>query len=630
MMLAMSNELEELALVNCNLGPGLLTTLGQKFRNLRKLDLSSNRRMLVDKEFISMLASCNFLTELKVRSCRGLANASLASMFKSCKQLESVDIMNCPGIGAEYVVFFVFNCPRLRQICVEESKLSDVFKSWASKKLVKLLLEEVLLRLPPRSTFSPSTSDVSLVSKRWLRLYRSTRSTLSLLLSPENCAPHSLSSFLSHFPHLSFLSLTIGDDVSNFSDHLLLSVVSSFPKLRLLCLQPNPLSLSLLLSLSTSCPHLTSLYIALSRPFSFHWLLFFHSLKNLGVHFTSVPVPVPGKSTRVDAASKGKSFDFTSVPVPGESKRVGVASKGQSFDDAELKLETLVLSGIRRGDLGLDWLWRSCKKLKKLQLRRCEGIGDDTSVSSFVNCFKGLQEVELRICGSISNEILSILSENGTSLSSLLVHDGGSGQGLFQFITHSCCNLRKLDLRLPLDVNNNHLSAVAQNFRGLSSLRLQSCCLVTGKGLKTIGLAMSNELEELALINCDMVEREPGLLTALGQTLRNLRRLDLSYNEKLMDKELISMLESCNCLRELKVRGCRGLTNASVVSTYKSCKQLEIVDIMNCPGIEAKAVELFVLNCLRLKQIHVEESKLSDVSRLWASKKFVELIARYS
>ncbi|KAI8541423.1 hypothetical protein RHMOL_Rhmol08G0059700 [Rhododendron molle] len=485
-------------------------------------------------------------------------------------------------------------------------------------------MEEVLSRLPPRSTFSPSTSDVSLVSKRWLRLYRSTRSTLSLLLSPKHCAPHTLSSFLSHFPHLSFLSLTIGDDVSNLSDHLLLSVVSSFPKLRLLCLQPNPLSLPFLLSLSTSCPNLTSLYIALSRPFSFQWLHFFHSLKNLGVHFTSVPLPVPGKSKRL----KGKSFDFTSVPVPGESKRVDAASKGQSFDVAELKLETLVLSGIQRGDLGLDWLWRSCKKLKKLQLRRCEGIGDDTSVSSFVNCFKGLQEVELRICGSISNEILSILAENGTSLSSLLVHDGGSRQGLLQFITHSCCNLRKLDLRLPLDVENNHLSAVAQNFRGLSSLRLQSCCLVTGKGLKTIGLAMRNELEELALINCDMVEREPGLLTALGQTLRNLRKLDLSYNEKLMDEELISMLESCNCLRELKVRGCRGLTNASMVSTFKSCKQLEIVDIMNCPGIESEAVELFVLNCLRLKQIHVEERKLSDVSRLWASKKFVEVIAR--
>lgn len=231
--------------------------------------------------------------------------------------------------------------------------------------------------------------------------------------------------------------------------------------------------------------------------------------------------------------------------------------------------------------------------------------------------------MELRSCRTIVNEILSKLAENCTSLSSLVVYDGCSREGLLHFITQSRCNLQKLDLRLPLDLENSHLFAVAENFRSLSSLRLQSCCLVTGEGLKTIGVAMSDDLEELALINCDVVEREPGLLTTLGQSLRNLRKLDLSYNEMLVDKEFISMLVSCNCLRELNMRGCKGLTNASLVSMFKSCKQLERVDIMNCQGIEAEAVELFVLNCTGLRQINVEESKLSDVSRLRASKKLV-------
>ncbi|KAE9466445.1 hypothetical protein C3L33_01633, partial [Rhododendron williamsianum] len=347
------------------------------------------------------------------------------------------------------------------------------------------LLEEVLRRLPPRYTFSPFTSDVSLVSKRWLRLYRSSRSRLSLRLSPDNCTPpHSLSSFLSHFPHL--------------------------PTLRI---------------------------------FTDNWNL-----------------------------------------------------------DAELKLETLALCGIQRGDYGFDWLWKSSKNLKRLRLQGCEGIGDDTSVSSFVNCFKGLQEVELRRCGSIVNEILTRLVENCTSLNSLLIYHQGSKEGLLQFITHSRCNLQKLDLCLPVDLEDNHLLAMAEMFRGLSSLRLYSCFLVAAEGLRSMALAMSNKLEELALINCKV---EPGLLTTLGQKFRNLRDLDLS---------------------ELTVRGCKGLTNASVVSMFKSCKQLESINIMNCPGIDAEAVELFVLNCLQLKQIHVEESKLSNVSRSWASKRFIEVI----
>ncbi|KAI8541413.1 hypothetical protein RHMOL_Rhmol08G0058600 [Rhododendron molle] len=127
------------------------------------------------------------------------------------------------------------------------------------------LLEEVLRRLPPHSALYPHTADdVSLVSKRWLRLYRSSRSALSLRLSPDNCTPHSLSSFLSHFPRLLiaiFGPTRAAHDTSNFSDLLLSSVAFSCPpQLTHLCLQRKPVSLSPLLSLSP--PH------ALTSPLS--------------------------------------------------------------------------------------------------------------------------------------------------------------------------------------------------------------------------------------------------------------------------------------------------------------------------------------------------------------------------
>ncbi|XP_058180283.1 uncharacterized protein LOC131298826 isoform X1 [Rhododendron vialii] len=460
------------------------------------------------------------------------------------------------------------------------------------------LLEEVLNRLPCGPFFAPSIAVVSLVSKRWLRLYRSTKFNLFLRLSPDN----GISSFLSHFPHLSFLFIVIDRghndvDFSNFSDRILLSVASSCPKLTGLHLEHGPpVSLFPLLSLSTSCPHLDSLSISLSRPISFHWLDFLPSLEKLTVVFN---------------------------PVPGEFEQVDTSKR--NFN-AELKLRTLVFDGIRRGDYGFDSLLKSCKNLRRLELYRCEGIGDDSSVSSIVNCFNGLQEVILRWCGSIVNDILMRLVENCTSLNSLLIHHKveGSEEGLFHFITQSRCNLQKLDLRLPLDLEDNHLLAVAEKFRGLLSLRLCSCYVVTAEGLRTMVLAMSNKLEELALINCKV---EPGLLTTLGQSFRNLRKLDLSYNEMLVDEEFILMLASCNCLKNLKVRGCEGLTNASLVSMFKSCKQLESADIMDCPGIGAEAVELFVLNCLRLRALHVEDSKVSDVSRSWSSKKFIAVVA---
>ncbi|KAF5457283.1 hypothetical protein F2P56_021396 [Juglans regia] len=466
------------------------------------------------------------------------------------------------------------------------------------------LLEEIFQRLPS----SPSSSlSVSLVSKRWLHLCRTSKTSLSLRLTPHNSTIPLFSSLLSHYPSLVSLSLFVPSEptapASTFSDHLLLIVSTYCSKLHNLRFLAGLVSLSSLSSLSSTCTRLTSLCINLSRPVFFSWVVNFPALKDLSVFVC------PGEGLEQEIQFSWEHGMW----------------QNEDFD-TELGLESLHLSGIRADDWGLRWLWRSCKRLKKLQLRSCEGIGDGGSFSSFVRCLQGLQEVELRTCRSIVDGVLLKLADSCNSLSSLLVYDGGSREGLLRFISQSRCDLQKLDLRLPLDLNNDHLSAVAVNFRCLSSIRLQSCCLVTGEGLKALGVAMSSRLEELALINCDVVEREPGLLAALGQNLRQLRKLDLSYNETLLDKEFISMLVSCNDIIDLKLRGCKGLTNASMVSMFKSCKRLKDVDIMHCCGIGAEAVELFVLNSPQLRQIHIEESKLSDVARTWVSNKFIELV----
>lgn len=360
----------------------------------------------------------------------------------------------------------------------------------------------------------------------------------------------------------------------------------------------------MLSSLSRKFTCLSSLTVSLSRPLLFAWVLSFPSLKELSVSV---------------ASSDGPEANIGGDPQSG--------TLGNRDCPAELGLESLSLSGIRGDDWGVCWLWRNCRKLKKLQLKSCEGIGDDASYSSFVQCLQGLEEVQLRTCRSIVDGVLLKLAENCELLSSLLVYDGGSRDGLLQFINSCRCNLQSLDLRLPLDFKNDHLFALALNFRMLSSLRLQSCCLVTGDGLRTFGIATSNWLQELALINCDVVEREPGLLATLGQHLRQLRKLDLSYNEMLPDKEVMSMLASCGRLIDLRLRGCQGLGNLAISSIPKSCRLLESIDIVHCCGVEPKAIESLLLNSPRLKRVQVEEGKVSEVARNWAASKFIEVVA---
>ncbi|KAL2531142.1 RNI-like superfamily protein [Abeliophyllum distichum] len=94
---------------------------------------------------------------------------------------------------------------------------------------------------------------------------------------------------------------------------------------------------------------------------------------------------------------------FTSIFLNNPSTRINSLEINEmdGILDVELGLESLALSGIRRGDYGLNFLWRNCKNIKKLQLRSCESLGDYASFSGFVMCSKGLQKVELRGCRSI-------------------------------------------------------------------------------------------------------------------------------------------------------------------------------------------------------------------------------------
>ncbi|KAK9117260.1 hypothetical protein Sjap_016207 [Stephania japonica] len=447
------------------------------------------------------------------------------------------------------------------------------------------VLQEIFQRLAP-----PSAAAASLVSKRWLHLHRAAKTSITLRLP----FPPSL---LSLYPHLSSLTI-ISHSQSQISTTTAAALPLPLPRsLRRLRLVSAPLPASALLPLSSSCPLLSSLSLSLLPPLSLHsWLPSFPSLTHLSI---SIPIP--------------KSDSNQHQPHPADHAI------------AQLPLQTLCLSGIGVSDSGLGWLWRSCAALKTLKLRSCEGLGDDSEFNYFINCFKGLQELELRTCRSVVDWVLLHLGRHCFSLRSLLLYDGGNRDALLRYLSQSNSTLKRLDLRLPLDLENDHLFAAAESFRGLTTFRLQSCCLVTGEGLNRLTSELGTGIEELGLINCDVVERESGLLANLGQKLTGLKRLDLSYNEMLCDKELVSMLVSCPGLVEIKLRGCKGLTEETLLCILKSCECLESLDIAQCGGIGAGVVQLFVSKSKRLRQVYVEESKVSAAAKRFSSLKFMEV-----
>ncbi|XP_078432820.1 RNI-like superfamily protein [Wolffia australiana] len=437
------------------------------------------------------------------------------------------------------------------------------------------LLREIMRRLAPSSR-----PTAALVSKRWFNLLRSATSSLRLTFLPSP-------SLLGHYTSLSSLTLVLSQ--APCPNSLLVSLSAS-PYLRQLSILSSAISPSTLSSISIFLPKLESLRFTSLRPLSFRWLLLFPSLRELAVH---------------------------DCDEPGEFHE-----DDDEGDDCNLSLESLSLGRIRAGELGLGWLWRRCGKIQRLQLRGCEGTGDPTA-RFFSGAIANLRELELRTCRAIADTVLVLAATHCRSLAKLVLYDGGSRAGLRHLASHlRGQSLRTLDLRLPLDLDNDHLLAISDNFRYLSCLRLQSCCLVSGEGLRALG---QSAIEELGLVNCHVVEREPGLLTTLGQSLKRLKKLDLSHNELLLDKELGAMLASCRNLVEIKLRGCKGLSDASMVALFRFCSLLETVDIERCHGISAQGAEFLILGAPRLRRVYVEEEKVSERVRDWVSRKMIRV-----
>ncbi|MFS8017546.1 putative leucine-rich repeat domain superfamily [Helianthus anomalus] len=57
----------------------------------------------------------------------------------------------------------------------------------------------------------------------------------------------------------------------------------------------------------------------------------------------------------------------------------------------------------------------------------------------------------------------------------------------------------------------------------------------------------------------------------------------------------------------------------------KNCKHLKSVDLLYCNGIWVEGVEFVILNSPELRNVHVEDRKLSEAARRWMASKFIEV-----
>ncbi|KAF6137054.1 hypothetical protein GIB67_030818 [Kingdonia uniflora] len=145
-----------------------------------------------------------------------------------------------------------------------------------------------------------------------------------------------------------------------------------------------------------------------------------------------------------------------------------------------------------------------------------------------VLCDEVLEEIIRRLPPS-SSFAASVLCE---ALESFLLYDGGRRDDLQKFISHNRTKstLKRLDLRLPLDLDNDHLSAISRYFTGLLSLRLhglQGCQRITKSAL----LSMCQNcklLESAGMKQCSGID-EKGV--EVLQNSPRLRRIEVEESK---------------------------------------------------------------------------------------------------
>ena len=228
-----------------------------------------------------------------------------------------------------------------------------------------------------------------------------------------------------------------------------------------------------------------------------------------------------------------------------------------------LFLNNVIIPSI--GDL-LGMLGRDCPQIKHFSFTR-SSIWTDITESQIETFTRGCQQLvsltlqfpnlpmvpklhKLLYCLGSHNRYLEKLDIESTNVLE-------EPTDLPTSITESLrCLLNGCPLLWELSVNNISLSTQAIIYIANNSIHLQT----------------------LSLNSCYVFD-DTLVFTKEMDKLKYLKKLDLSFNDSLTDKNFINLIEGCHDVKEIRILDCRELTNDSLFSIAKNCPQLEYIEL---------------------------------------------------
>eukprot|EP00249_Psilotum_nudum_P017118 c26170_g2_i1 orf=338-2623(+) len=206
-------------------------------------------------------------------------------------------------------------------------------------------------------------------------------------------------------------------------------------------------------------------------------------------------------------------------------------------------------------------------KLRKLQIRKCDGIDDRISAAASLQFCESVKVLCISNCKHVSYNCLAIIG-------------------------HICQHLTELDLSGLVDMNDEGLLALLQMGNcQLESINLSGCVRVTDQAISVVAKWCGSSLRNLTLDGCKMLTDKS--LKVIAKNCSHLQDLDASQCN-VSDKGVAALLlKRGGGLSSINLSGCSSITDKILPFFEKKCTSLVGLNLKNCQGLSRKLLDRF-------------------------------------
>lgn len=250
------------------------------------------------------------------------------------------------------------------------------------------------------------------------------------------------------------------------------------------------------------------------------------------------------------------------------------------------------------GNEGLQAIGKLCPKLQCVSIKDCPLVGDQGVSSLLSSAFSILMKVKLQAL-NITDFSLAVIGHYGRGLTSLTLSCLNNVTEKGFWVMANAQGLQKLSslvIASCTGVTDVSLEAVGKGCASLKHACFRRCCSVSDNGL--LGLARSaRSLESLQLEECNRITLSGvlGVLSNLEMKLKSLTLIKcIGIKDVLLD---IPLLKPCTSLRSLSIQNCPGVGSRSLAMLSKLCPRIEHVNLIGLCGVTDAGVIQLVEGC---------------------------------